>query len=1338
MQLKKLELHGFKSFADETCFLFDPGLTVLVGPNGCGKSNVVDAVKWVLGEMSPRSLRGDELLDVIFNGSETRQACGCAEVSLTFANEDGRLPIEYSEVTVTRRLYRSGESEYLLNKQPCRLKDIRELFMDTGVGMDFYSVVEQGRIETLLQSNPKDRRALLDEAAGISKYKAKKREAEGKLERAAHDLARVTDIIKELDSEIRSLKIQAAKAEKYKRLSSELRRKRAQLALRAFNDLKKRKTETEALLETLQHQRDESTTALMTARHEVEISESRVRTAEDSVRSGESARQTLLNQAAATDHAIAAETERLAELKSAIADRESEMESVRTRIADLSNRREQIKTELAEIAIAAADLEAQLAETDQLLTELVNACEEAGRELARRKNEIMDTLQKRAGYQNELTAISLERKNLFARRERSESRASSIATDLRVIEDSLAGIQQELAGLDTSVASARADLANHENRAMQLRSHQEKLLAAISSLHDSLSKKTSRRETLEEMEQSMAGVEPGARSILMQAQTEPAALDGVLGLLGKLLDVDTENVRAVEAALGSLAHAIVAQTSEAADRLLRLAKASGTGNVTIVDLSSLAAVRSRPTPFANPFEPAPPPNAEEGHLSSVRVCLASSTPHPYPLPGERGNSGMPGDSEFHDEGCCKVRTASAAEWFPSPDTQPQPSLDRNPEPWEFGGVPSNDVKPLLTAADLVRATDHLQPLVARLLSHYIVVENLEEAEKLIAAGFFDDTQQNCGHHRHPHAVLVTRRGELVLDPGIIQTAPAAESQPGLLSRKVELQHLSTAIEKETEKLSALEHEMKLLESDLAHLQKQSDAVRHTIYDNSMLIVEKRKEREALEKRQSALQVEQEIIRLEIQEIDGQTAALTERERSVSRLIGELDLLQKTLETTAEELMNRERDYAHRRTEVAAKKTDLQIQLAEIAQRRTFLEREDSSCAQSLREAEDSVNASVAAIAQMRSRAAAAETEVQNKRQTLELLQAEAPKLEERLAALHADLEEARTQLAMKQKVANVAAEQLSRLDSEIQNARMLLQEHSLRLEALKDRVQDELGVELEQLAAEIATQQATIRQQHTEAAAVQRVPAGDTVSPASADMAPEVDTAALTAEIEDIRQKLETMANVNLSALDQLKEVEQRSMFLKAQQEDLVKTKAQLEEFIRRVNRECREKFLTTLTVLRENFNAMFRKLFGGGKVDIVLDENVDPLDSGIEIMAKPPGKELTSISLMSGGEKSLTTVALVMGIFMLKPSPFCILDEADAALDETNIDRFIGLLKEFLANTQFVLITHNKRTISAANVIYGITMEEPGVSKKISVRFIEEVEALLDNVPLVPATALT
>ncbi|MDQ7779378.1 MAG: AAA family ATPase [Planctomycetota bacterium] len=1337
MQLRKLELQGFKSFADETVFAFDPGLTALVGPNGCGKSNIVDAVKWVLGEMSPKSLRGDELLDVIFNGSETRTPTGCAEVSLTFSNEDGRLPIEYAEVTVTRRLFKSGESEYLLNRQPCRLKDIKELFMDTGVGTDFYSVIEQGRIDTILQSNPKDRRSLFDEAAGISKYRAKKRESESKLERVTQDLMRIMDVTKELDSEIRSLKIQATKAEKFKRLTAELRKKRAQRALRAYHDLHRKKADMSALVSKLEQERESFSTQLSTAKKDLDIAEEAVRLAEEAVRTCESGCTAITNELEMTGRAIEAARERLAELSAALVAKEAERDEIRNRIAELERRQGEIGVELAEAEKSSRELADKVAELERLLTQYADACREVAHETERKKSEIIDVLRKRAGYQNELTTISIERKNLYGRKERNESRAGMIGSELSEVEGSLRSLQEEVAGLDSAIAQSKTALNNEDGRIAELNAHSGRLAARIAAARESLGKANARKEALEDSERELQGIEAASREVMRKARallTSPPAChaptvvgaspapvdagaptqvhgdvaaasqqdqpradaapaDRILGLLAELLEVEPACVPAVDRALGDMSHAIVTSDTEAADAVARLAEAEGAGDIIVMDLSAFpAATEAGPAPLANPFEP------------------------------------------------LTVGNAIPADAFPA-ETQ-DPPVRVSPAP----------------LVDFVCVAPPLQPLLRSLLADYGLVEGRDEAADLIVRGL--PAMHGIAPDRCERiARLVTSRGEGAWGPGIFCTAPSANAQPSILSRKVELRELAATIDRDATNLEAIETEEHIIRRETAAAEANAQEFRHSVYDNTMLSVQKKKDVESAEKRRTALQSELEVIRIEVGEIDAQTGMLTDKESSIVRVVGELDMLQRTVEEEVEALAAKERELERRRTEAAGTVNELRVRLAEATQRVTFLNREGKSCEDNLTDARTGLDRARISIEQLQAKQTETQTDIAGKTSTVESLKSESESLGKRLTALKTESREKsavlRSALESEKTVENALADRESRLHQ----ARMDFNEHRLRLEGLEERVREELGVELEQLAAEEeARRAAAAAGPSAEAPTASPLAQGDSggcFSPTDAALPavqpgqpqpvagapaqqpePEPDPAVLEAEIEEIRRKLEAIPNVNLSAVDQLKEVELRASFLKTQQDDLVKTKAQLEELIRKINRECRDMFLTTLGAIRENFNTVFRKLFGGGKVDVVLEENVDPLDSGIEIMAKPPGKELTSISLLSGGEKSLTTVALVMGIFMLKPCPFCILDEADAALDESNIDRYAALVKEFAEKTQFVLITHNKRTMAMANIIYGVTMQEPGVSRKISVRFVEEATALLDAPAAVPATA--
>jgi len=1247
LQLHKLELHGFKSFADKTEFQFDPGITGLVGPNGCGKSNVVDCIKWALGTQSAKTMRGEEMLDVIFNGSSTRPASGFAEVSMSFTNEDRRLPIDYSEVTVTRRLYRSGESEYLLNRQTCRLRDIRELFLDTGIGVQSYSIIEQGKIDILIQSSPKERRAVFEEAAGISKYKARRKEAEGKLDRVRADLLRIGDILRELNREIRSLRIQAGRAARWVTLSRQWKEKRLALARIQYDALIAQRAETLGRIADLDGLQAQTQKRIRSLSEEVVLHEARL--SELAARSSvvESARAAAEARSKGLEERQRSETHRLAELAEEGRRLAQEEEHFKTEIETVTGRRAENAAQLRLVQEELTRATEDLAREEQLLAEFSRGCAELSTTIEAKKAEALEVVHRRAGYQNELTEVTSDRRNLVGRRERVVQRSSEIAVELARIAEQGAAVRSELdraqAGIRTLDERREAAEAAFEAATRELATRE----TAIQALREELAKKTSRRDLLMDLERHREGMGTAVKEVL--ARVQAGATDGweggVRGLLADFLEVPTDAVAIVEAALGERAQLVICGRHEDALGVVSFARGLGKGRV----------------------------------------------------------SAMAPDAAF--------LTATSK-----------------------GGR---------RASDLIRCDASVAPIVELLLGRYLVVDTLDEALARLRACPSDGP-------------WVTRAGELVEREGVISGGSQAGSA-GIIGRRTELRTLTDEIAVIEKSLAEHVVARNAAATAKATYDAELKRLRTALYETNVVALERKNESDGLAKRETALRDEQEVNALDLADITKQIALLDEREEGAKRVLAELSELlatiQAEIERSTQELVKaeeRRQGMQHRVTELKisrAKAAQGADHLAEAAER---LAREEGLARKRLGD----LGGRVEELAERRARSQAAleevAREIQTAREELGARERESGEIlvaKDAAAGLLKDVRE-RSGALERELGARAGLVQELRLDESRQTA---------NLENLRQRVRDDLGMDLEapqedsgadptsKLALPDAAELAALAAEAEEGAAPagtdqpsageQSPAAGEptvpTVKPAEIEApAAAPDPVALQAEIDEMKRKLDAMGNVNMAALDELKERMGRLEVLSRQEKDLQEAMKELEELIRKLNRESRERFDATLALVRENFNSLFRKLFGGGKADLVLEDGVDVLETGIEIVAKPPGKELNSISLLSGGEKALTTLALVMSIFLLKPSPFCVLDEVDAPLDEKNIDRFLGMLQEFASETQFLVITHNKRTMAMTKILYGVTMQEPGVSRKISVKMVDEIDPLLASAP--------
>jgi len=1182
MFLKKLEIMGFKSFADRAEFSFEPGLTCLVGPNGCGKSNVVDAIKWALGEQSAKSLRGKEMADVIFNGSESRPPSGFAEASLTFDNESGRLPVEYAEVVITRRLYRAGESEYLINQSPARLKDIRELFMDTGLGVQAYSVIEQGRIDLLIQSGATERRRVFEEAAGISKYKARREEAERKLNRVQENLVRLRDIIEEVRKQVRSLRRQAGKARRYKKYSEELKDMRIALTARQYKDNQAKQADAQRTEAELRDGISALNAQIDTIGAEVSRQESAMLQLDERL-SSERERLAEAHQGISTaEQKIEYHTQRIAETN----DSEARLrERLKTGGAALDELKQQVESSRLEVERLAAESHARQSRCDEL-NEAVKAAAsrraDLDAQLAERKAEVVETLQKTSAAKNELIAVEERSASLRARKERLVARRQKVIADRSRMTSSRDALTSQASEAAAEMETCRAELARATEHAEEERRRLRALDAELISAREDQSSKRSQLQLLADQEAKMEGLREGVRDVLKAS--EEGRLGGIGPMVGTVLQADLAYATAIDAALAERAQIILAENTECA-------------------LGALGFLKEH-----------------RGHAAFMALDrLALQPPRESGIPGGEGIVGR--------------------------------------------------------AADLVRCDDSYRPIAEYFLGDVLIVRDIDTAMRLVMDG---------GRRFR----IATLDGDMVERSGLV--SGGVSEGAGMISRRSTMAALAKETAALGERIARLRHDRDERLRALRETDSMQAALRERIDAASVLRAERAKEAEQLETLCGELQEELDVITGELDETEKESASMTERALE----------LKSSLQTLEENLRNVEENVADLESKlqeadgVLARKNE-ELTRARVA-RAQLAERRDSAAGLHKRQIEELRNAEMQMeniqreIAECGQRLQESERIISESRTRLAELMEQTGGLEERIADLERERGAVRETLESGRARLRELNSQLRARDEEIQSVRLKLNEYRLRAEGMLEKIRDDYNVDL-----------------------AERLPEFEDA---------DIDYEMLPAQIEELRAKMEKMGSVNLQAIDELEEAEGRADFLAGQESDLISAKNKLQEVIRKINRESRERFEKTFNDVRGQFQVIFRQLFGGGKADVKLEEGVDVLEAGVEINARPPGKQMRSITLLSGGEKVLTAIALVFALFKARPSPFAILDEVDAALDDTNIGRFLILLKDFLKRSQFVIISHNKQTMASADILYGVTMQEHGVSKKVAVRF-EDIE---------------
>jgi chromosome segregation protein len=1196
--LKALELFGFKSFADRTRFEFPAGITVVVGPNGSGKSNVVDAIKWVLGEQSVRSLRGKEMSDVIFAGSGSRKPLNYAEVSLVFDNSAGLLPVESAEVQITRRVQRSGESEYLVNGETSRLKDIRELFSGTGAATQAYSVIEQGRVDALLVASGRDRRAVFEEAAGITRFRTRRTEALRRLERAELNRQRLADIVGEVSSRLETVRHQAAKARRWRLMTDRLRA----LRLAAAREDLAAVDATVAAVET----------ALDAARADSAALESRTAAAAAEATEAAARAERLVPATVSARGHAATDTQRVAAAEATLA-------LHRTRRVDLE----------ADLARTAADLDAAVAaeraaagavaETDRTVAGMTARAAEIAMRLEASELAARGSHDDVAGVRRRLAEAGLALDD--RRRERARLEAAC----------ELAGGRAEEA--HRAADAARAAVETTQREAARLAEAHAAWEGNVGSLGGRLEAATREVETLEANHRTLTESVEGAWHDLSAWKAKLEACRERCGILEEMIG-RREGL------------------SEAARRLLR---DGGSGVPGLA--GTLADVIEASVDWAPLVD-----LALGGLGQSLVVASLEDAVH--------WHARWSGSAGARD-----VLTGGGRVGFLAVDGS-RPAADF--DPGTYPGIVGR-LDRLLQADGRGSVAPAAAPLLERLLGRFWIVDRVEQALPLLPSA-------------PPETVFMSRAGECLSADGSFEIGtPAAAT--GQVARRSELRalcqrrtELESTVETADRRVAGIQAEIAELRTAVRHAQSRRQQAAETVASSRVELDRVQRERHAAEAAIAA--AERDLRAADQRAVDAVTAVQAARAAFAE----------------SEPALDAARD-AVARAEAAI--AELERDRGERVEESHRLRVEQATCTEKLARCREAVESHAAALADCRERCAAARRRRHD--------------AEERLAANELDLlaagaEHAEAVAALERSTAALAAVAAEAEATEGDRRRLAAGIDDMRAAAA--RLADALHAhELE--AGEARHRRARIVERIRDEYDLDLDADGDGSAPSAPSDEPlAADRTEMDREIEELRRKLAAMTTVNLEALAESEELAARLATLEAQLTDITVAKESIAQLIARIDDESRTRLGETIETVRGHFREFFERLFGGGQADIVLEPGVDLLETAVEIVARPPGKEPRNISLLSGGEKTMTCVALLLAIFKSRPSPFCVLDEVDAALDEANVDRFVSVLRDFLSATQCIVVTHSKKTMAAATTLYGVTMEESGVSKRVSVRF--------------------
>lgn len=1186
MYLKSLDIIGFKSFAERTRMSFEPGMTAIVGPNGCGKSNISDAIRWVLGEQRPTALRGGKMLDVIFNGTDQRKPLGLAEVSVTFAGCEQVLETEFNEVTITRRAYRSGESQFMINRSACRLRDIQRLFMGTGIGTTSYSFMAQGQIDAILSSRPEDRRTIFEEASGITKFKADRKEALRKLEQTETNLSRLSDVIREVKRQIGSLQRQAGKARRYQALREELRRLDVHATRRRLKDMEDHIRQGEKQLTAMEGEIEQSDGRISEAGKKQAVIQDSVLALEREIGCLNEAVSSARGRLESTRERLEINAQRIGEYRALTKREVREIEEGKEHIAVLEQQLAARDKALVQARENRSKAEADLAQSRRVFeAEQANLAQARG-ELQKMRDAAVERERLAARLQNQVAEIEARQREAVLRRER-------LAVEQ-------AQLQRAMEATGTQREKLLADIARRENTVQRLSGHLSQQEAGLDTLaerqgreRDSLAGLNSaiaacraRHDLYRQQDKAGEGFPAGGQLLLDPANPLAIAPDRVMGQLAGLLRAPPRLRPALQAILRSWRDSLLVRDMETMRELLVLMA------------------------------------AQPGDKGAVRLLAAR----------------VDGDGNTPVEECPAGR-------------------------------------PLL---DELEIDPRFRDAARRLLGRVALVETPGELPPAIPPGW----------------TFVTGNGEMMRSDGLGErwTSDASKADP--LARQMAIHDLANELDKLSEQAGASKKRLDEIEKKRQDGRRELEATRRELEAERRQLAQTEGEFRGVERDAGRARQRLETVTIELETLLRQDEGETTRKRETDRQLAEVLAGREQL---AESMAGQSDILRHAETvhgEVQGNLTEQRVRFAEADQQARQQALEQGATRDRIGETKRQVTARSESVERHAGR--------------MEELRQENEELRRRTGEIEPEIERLSNQSRLIQGQRTEKRRELEQSESELDALRELREEKA----AGKNRLELDLAEcrmkrdnRLERMAE---TYDLTIDQLHREPEPEWpgEVPALEQVE----------------GKIAELSSKIHEMGPVNLVAIEEHRELEERHTFLSAQQDDLVKARDQVVDLIRRINKKSAEMFRHTFDRANENFQFMFAKLFDGGSARLELLEE-DVLESGIDIVARPPGKKLQSISLLSGGERTLTALSLLFAIYLVKPSPFCMLDELDAALDDSNIGRFINLLRQFVSQSQFVIVTHNHHTMTTSDIVYGVTMPEPGISRIMSMRLKQDGE---------------
>ena len=1180
MYLKRLEMQGFKSFADKTVLEFMPGITTVIGPNGSGKSNISDSIRWVLGEQSIKSLRGTKSEDIIFAGTQNRKSLGFAEASIVIDNTDGKLPIEFAEVVVTRRIFRNGESGYFINKAPCRLKDIQELFMDTGIGKDGYSIIGQGKIDDILSNKSEDRRNIFEEAAGIVKYRARKTESEKKLEQTKLNLLRINDILAEIEANIGPLKNQAEKAKKYLSLREEL--KSIEIGLFIYN------------IDTYKVKIEELVKDIDIINSQKEDEESRLSVLQNLKENLKTELEEIISKIEETQNLGFESEKKIEQINSDINVQKTkiennnqnsdtylkEIEELKKRNAEILEEKENRINKKDNLLANREKFVLELEEKENKLQEITSKLSKEEVEIEEKKKQVENNTETKYENREAINTLEINNENLNKRSKTVKNEIQETISKL----DEKRMLKSDLLKTFNEKESKRNEC---QKRLEDIRVKREEANAKITEFDNKINNltqeyriKDSKQKFLQEMEKEKEGYSRAVKSILTQCEVDSNLNKGVKGVLASLITVPEEYQLAVETVLGQTLQNIVTETEEDAKKLIEYLRKNNLGRASFLPITSVKG-------------------------KNIDKLITNGT---------QGVIGV--------------------------------------------------------ASKLIKTDKKYEEIVSNLLGKTVIVNDMDTA--IVIA------KQNKYSFR-----IVTLKGDIINPSGAISGGSTTQKTNSIIGRTAQIKQLEKEIEKIQKEIEKITKEKEDYENSIESLLEEITSIEASSRETEIEYATEKQRLESIEETISSLEAKLDKLKIETNEIVEAIDKNKEEKAVIEQKNLELEQETTTLNTAIQKFAEKNKENQKYIDDLNFDITNLKISVSSFDESSNSLE-------EILSRIENELQTNM--------------SKIENKKQQSENLKVENEELTKTIEELKQNIEQIKIEVSTSSETAQKLKQEKSNKNMAITKAETEIEEKYKIIEEIKNQAnklevkKSKLDVELEQIINKM-----------WEDYEITPNTAGEFKKPNN--------VAETTKEVKHLRDEIKNLGSINIDSIEEYKQTKERYDYMCEQRLDLENASSKLKKVIQDMTKIMKEQFEKQFNIINKNFGEVFKELFGGGKAELKLTDETDILNCGIEIEVQPPGKKLQNMMLLSGGERAFTAIALLFSILRINPAPFCVLDEIEAALDDVNVYKFADYLKKFTGETQFLVITHRKGTMEAADTVYGITMEESGISKLLSMK---------------------